>query len=135
MPKQKVSPANNKWSKVGFSLSFLCAIHCASAPLLITLLPMLGSDLLHNQALELGLIGITLLIAGIILMKDYRQMHKNALPLLLLAVGIAAKFLAIFVFQQTYEPVVITSGAAFILLAYIVNWRLRSTHHHAHTKC
>ncbi|QHT70601.1 MerC domain-containing protein [Rhodocytophaga rosea] len=134
MPKHKVSPATNKWNKVGVSLSFLCAIHCASTPLLIALLPMMGSELLHNPALELSLIGITVLIAGVILIRDYRHTHRNTLPLLLLLAGVLAKFLAIFVFQQTYEPVIITSGAAFILLAYVANWRLRSTHH-VHNKC
>jgi hypothetical protein len=134
MAKYRIRPATNKWSKVGLSLSFLCAIHCASTPLLIALLPMMGSEFLHNQALELSLIGITVLIAGVILLRDYLHTHKNTLPLLLLTAGVVAKFLAIFVFQQTYEPVVITSGAAFILLAYVANWRLRSTHH-AHSKC
>jgi uncharacterized membrane protein HdeD (DUF308 family) len=95
---------------------------------------MMGSEFLHNLALELSLIGITVLIAGVILIRDYLYTHKNSLPLLLLAVGVAAKFLAIFVFKQTYEPVVITSGAAFIVLAYLANWRLRSTHH-SHSKC
>lgn len=124
----------NKWSKIGFFLSLLCAIHCASTPLLLAILPLMGSHFLHNQSLELFLIGITILLAGIIMLRDYLHIHKHALPLVLLVLGIVAKSLGIFVFQQTYEPVIITSGAAFILLAYVANWRLRGSHQAA-CKC
>jgi membrane associated rhomboid family serine protease len=103
-------------------------------PLLVTLLPLLGSTFLHNSILELVLIGSTVSIAGVLILKDYFQLHRNLLPVLLLILGVAAKLLGIFVLQHQYEPVIITSGAAFILLSYVANWRLK-TIHKATCKC
>ncbi len=119
--------------KVGFFLSILCAVHCIAMPFLLTLLPLLGSGLLHNSALELTLVGSTIVIASALLVKDYVQNHKNLLPLALLAAGCLVKLLALFVFNEAYEPVAITSGAAFIGLAYVANWRLKA--HHKTCKC
>ena len=128
MQKDQIAERKNKWDRIGFFLSILCAIHCASMPLLITLLPLLASTFLHNSMLELVLIGSTVSIAGVLILKDYFQLHRNLLPLSLLILGVSAKLLGIFVLQHQYEPVIITSGAAFILLSYIANWKLRTIH-------
>ncbi len=128
MNKIQAGNRKSRLDKVGFFLSVLCAVHCASTPLLVAILPLLGTELLHNPTLELALVGTTVVIAGGVLLKDYLQVHKNIAPLLLLLAGFGAKLLGLFVFGQRYEPVVITSGAAFIILAYIVNWRMRATH-------
>jgi lipid-A-disaccharide synthase-like uncharacterized protein len=118
----------HRLDKVGLFLSVLCAVHCALLPILITVLPLLGTSLTHNLTLEISLIGSSLLIAGFVFVKDYIQTHKSLLPLLLLSVGIGAKMLALFYFEHSYEPVVITSGAAFIALAFFANWKLRASH-------
>lgn len=127
---KKVQAINGKgrWDKVGFFLSLACAVHCASMPLLIAVIPLIGAGFLHNPVVEMALISTTVLIAGSILIKDYVQIHKNFTPIGLLLLGIFAKLSGIFIFGHQYEPVVITSGAAFILLAYIANWRLRAIH-------
>jgi hypothetical protein len=134
MKKVQAINRKSKWDKVGFFLSLLCAVHCASMPLLIAIIPLIGAEFLHNPLLELILIGTTVIIAGAILIKDYLHIHKSFAPIGLLLIGIAAKLSGIFIFGQQYEPVVVTSGAAFILLAYIANWRLRATHK-THCKC
>jgi uncharacterized membrane protein HdeD (DUF308 family) len=128
MKKVQATNVKSKWDKLGFFLSLVCAVHCASMPLLVALLPLVGAGFLHNPVLELVLMGTAVLIAGIILIKDYLQIHKSFIPLWLLLAGVAAKLSGIFIFGHQYEPVIITSGAAFILLAYIANWRLRVTH-------
>ena len=128
MKKVQAHTGKSRWDKAGFILSLICAIHCASMPLLIAVIPLIGADFLHNPVLEITLIGTAVVIAGSILIKDYRQVHKNFTPLFLLLLGVVAKLSGIFVFGHQYEPVIITSGAAFILLAYIANWRLRATH-------
>lgn len=119
----------SRLEKAGVWLSVLCAVHCVSMPLLVALLPLLGSEMLHNPVLELSLIGTTVAIAGFIIGKDYLRVHRNLLPVGLLAVGVLAKLLGLFVLEHSYEPVVITSGAAFFVLAFIANWRLRAQHH------
>ena len=134
MKNVQTSNRRSGLDKIGFFLSLLCAVHCASMPLLVALLPLVGAGFLHNPVIELVLIGSTILLAGAILIKDYRTIHRNYTPLVLLFVGLTVKLLGIFIFQHQYEPVIITSGAAFILLAYVANWRLRATHRPA-CKC
>ncbi len=134
MNKIQAGNRKSRLDKVGFYLSVLCAVHCASTPLLVAVLPLLSTELLHNSTLELALVGTTVVIAGGVLLRDYLHIHKNIAPLLLLLAGFAAKLLGLFVLGQQYEPVIITSGAAFIILAYIVNWRMRATHN-ATCKC
>jgi purine-cytosine permease-like protein len=97
-------------------------------PLLVAVIPLLGAGFLHNPLLELFLMGTAVFIAGAILIKDYLTIHRSFAPIGLLLAGVAAKLLGIFIFEHQYEPVVVTSGAAFILLAYIANWRLRASH-------
>ena len=134
MKRIQANNGKSRWDKVGFFLSLLCAVHCASMPLLIAVIPLTGAGFLHNPILEIALLSTTVLIAGIILIKDYLHIHKTFTPLCLLLVGVAAKLSGIFIFGQQYEPVIITSGAAFILLAYLANWRLRAIHRPA-CKC
>ena len=128
MKKVQAHNGKSRLDRVGFFLSIVCAVHCASMPLLIAIIPLIGAEFLHNPILEMVLIGTTVLIAGSILIKDYLQLHRSFIPLGLLLLGVAAKLSGIFIFGHQYEPVIITSGAAFILLAYIANWRLRATH-------
>ena len=134
MSKIQATNGKNRLDKVGFFLSLLCAVHCASMPLLVAVIPLMGAGFLHNPILELILLSTTVVIAGVILIKDYLQTHKSLIPILLLLAGVAAKLSGIFIFGQQYEPVIITSGAAFVLLAYLANWRLRAAHRAA-CKC
>jgi uncharacterized membrane protein HdeD (DUF308 family) len=134
MKKVQATTGKSRWDKVGFFLSLLCAVHCASMPLLVAIIPLIGAGFIHNPVLELVLIGTTVVIAGIILIKDYLQVHRSFIPSGLLLLGVIAKLCGLFIFEHQYEPVIITSGAAFILLAYIANWRLRATHRAA-CKC
>lgn len=108
--------------KVGVSLSFLCAIHCAITPLLLTFLPLWGLGFLASHELEFALIALSLLIAGYVLWKDYRNIHQNLLPASLAILG----FVLIFsghVFHSL-EILFAVFGGMIVTFSYLLNWKI-----------
>lgn len=110
--------------KVGFYLSLICAIHCIATPILITLLPFLGSSFISDHSWEIWFIGGSLVLAGILLGRDFRK-HQNPLPLYLLAASMIVKALEISWLGHQFEFLTGTLGALFIALAYYFNWKYK----------
>jgi phosphoglycerol transferase MdoB-like AlkP superfamily enzyme len=115
---------HSKMEKVGFYLSVACAIHCIATPVLVTLLPFLGSSFVGNHDWEIWFIGGSLVLAGVILMNDYFK-HKNLIPITLLFGTVLIKILEINWLGHQYEFLTGSLGAFFIALAYFLNWRYK----------
>jgi hypothetical protein len=115
---------HSKMEKVGFYLSVACAVHCIATPVLVTLLPFLGSSFIGNHAWEIWFIGGSLVLAGVILWNDYLK-HKNLIPLILLLGTVAVKALEIIWLGHKYEFITGSLGAFFIALAYFLNWKYK----------
>ena len=115
---------HNKMERVGFYLSIACAIHCIATPLLITLLPFLGSSFIGNHDWEIWFIGGSLVLAGIILFYDYLK-HKNLIPISLLLGTLLVKAFEILWLGHKYEFITGSLGAIFIALAYFLNWKYK----------
>ncbi len=116
---------HSKVEKVGFYLSVACAIHCIATPILITLLPFLGSSFVGNHSWELWFIGGSLVLAAIILFTDYLK-HKNLIPMSLLLGTLVIKTLEILWLEHQYEFITGSLGAFFIALAYFLNWKYKA---------
>ncbi|WP_044172455.1 MerC domain-containing protein [Flectobacillus major] len=114
-----------KMEKVGFYLSVLCAIHCIATPVVVTILPYLGSKLFHDHSWEIWFIGGSLVLAGVILYNDYKKHHAK-LPFVLLLGSLFIKVLEFVWIGEQYEFITGTLGALFIALAYYFNWKYKS---------
>ena len=110
--------------KVGFYLSLICAIHCIATPVLITLLPFLGSSFISNHSWEIWFIGGSLILAGVLLLNDFRK-HHHTLPLYLLVGSLLVKVLEIVWLGHQLEFLTGTIGALFIASAYYFNWKYK----------
>lgn len=110
--------------KVGFYLSVACAIHCVATPLLVTLLPFLGSSFIGNHSWEIWFIGGSLVLAGVILFNDYLK-HKNLIPMALLIGSLSVKALEIWWLGDKFEFITGSLGAIFIATAYYLNWKYK----------
>ncbi|KAA2244768.1 MerC domain-containing protein [Chitinophaga agrisoli] len=115
----------------GIGASLLCAVHCAVLPLMMMLLPLMGFQLLENEALEYGLMGFTFLVGSIALYRGYRYHHRQGKPLLLFITGLVLLLLGHFL--QTGLPGlgIIATGALFIIIAHW--WNLRQCRHYHKT--
>ena len=109
---------------LGIGASLACAVHCALLPLLLTVLPLLGSHMLENKKLEYGLLSFSFLIGCASLGRGYFRYHRRMAPLLIFAAGfillVAGHFLAE---GSSWGPVIIFPGAAGITGAHILNMR------------
>lgn len=123
---------------LGIGASLACAVHCALLPLLITILPLLGSHILENEKLEYGLLSFSFLIGCWSLGRGYFRHHRRIVPLLIFAAGFALLLGGHFGMAGGYwEPVVIFIGAAGITGAHILNIRrckACTVHQHPKTK-
>lgn len=119
----KKTKSKYKWlEKIGFSLSFLCMIHCLTLPFIITFLPLLGISFLESHLFEWIVISISALIAFYTLIKDYQQIHGKIFSLALAVVGFVFIIMGHLILRLEL-PLSIT-GSLMLFSAYLVNWRL-----------
>lgn len=109
--------------KVGIAVTSLCAIHCIMLPVLLPVLPLLGLTSVHNHALERIVLLVTMVLGFITLFAGFHRYHRKLYPFYSL-------FLGGFIYWQKdllgheYEHFVLIVGAAFVVLAHILNIRL-----------
>ncbi|MBS0026101.1 MerC domain-containing protein [Chitinophaga sp. 22321] len=109
---------------IGIGASLACAVHCALLPLLITILPLLGSNMLENVALEYGLLSFSFLVGCFSLGRGYFRYHRRVAPLLLFVLGFALLLGGHFGIAGGYwEPAIIFAGAVGVTGAHILNIR------------
>lgn len=108
---------------IGFVASFLCAIHCASLPLLLSLTPLLGLKLLENPFLEYAMILLSSIIASYALIKGYARYHKKLLALVIVLFGFLLIALGRFLETETLEITFTSTGAIAISTAHFINWK------------
>lgn len=124
----RATPTANAFAdRLGATGSFLCAIHCALGPVLLSLLPTASLGVLWSEGFESAFtvfataLGMTALALGY---RRHRRVH--AWPILLL--GLCALW-ADTVYQPLHtqvlpHAVVMATGALLVALAHVVNLRL-----------
>lgn len=119
--------------KIGATISSACAVHCAFAPLLITLGPLLGISFLFDKRIETALILTTFGLASLSLGWGFVKKHQEFLPLGLLSLGIALISIAQFGLLELPEPALMALGGLSITVSHLVNAKLcKSCHSCSH---
>lgn len=118
--------------KTGMTLSFLCLIHCLSMPFIITLLPIVAGGFM-NHTLEIFLVIGSIILAVLLLTKDYKVHHKIT-PLLLLLGASILQYVGLFVVSSSQESIYVIAGSVTMAMAYILNWNLhqKTCSNHTH---
>lgn len=119
----KIKPARFlSWNLdfLGFSASFLCAIHCLALPLLLSLGLFGGLTWLHHPLVEWGLIATAVLIAGPAFYRGYGQ-HGHPRPLWIAAFGFG--LLALSRLSIADEHLLTAGGGLLIATAHWFNWK------------
>jgi hypothetical protein len=114
----------NRLERIGFWLSLACAVHCLAMPVVITLLPFVGSTILADHETELYVMGGSWLLAGVLLYVDFKK-HQNWLPLLLLMSSVGVKLLEVLVLGEDFEAIASPVSGVLIAVAYYFNWRYK----------
>ena len=118
--------------RIGAAASFLCALHCASWPMLLAALPALGATVLASELLERGFVVLATVLAVSSLLLGFRR-HARIGALALLAPGLFLIWFGSFgPYHHDLIPhaVLMTLGGLFVAAAHLRNQRLLSVHRH-----
>lgn len=110
------------YDALGIAASLACAIHCALLPLILTSLPLFGTNIINNAAFEYGMIALALVVGVYSLWHGFKRHHHRYSPLLLFGSGMALLFLKQ-MFHQ-YQLYFLIPAVVSIVMAHIINYRL-----------
>lgn len=120
-----MTPVDNptKLDKLGIWVSSLCAVHCLALPVVVPLLPLIGSTFFAQLWFERTILSISLVIGAVALLSGALKYHGRFYPIGLLAMGgIIYWFKDIF--GESGEPFTIATGALLIVAGHWINMRL-----------
>ena len=103
-------------------VSVACAIHCALLPIFLSSLPLLGTNIIHNQGFEITMTALAFAVGAYALYHGFKKHHNSFLPLVLFVVGMS--FLIAKQVWHSAELWLLAPAVAFILSAHFVNYRL-----------
>ena len=111
--------------KMGIFLSFACAVHCLSMPLLFFFAPYFMSSFAFSARVEWFLVGSSFFLAALLLVQDYLK-HRKPLPLYFLGIAMFCKVLDIFISIQSIDWIFGLLLGVFVAVAYWVNYQHKS---------
>lgn len=123
------------WDAVGIGTSVLCAIHCALLPVIVSSLPVLGINIVHNLVFEWSMIALAFVVGSYSLFHGYKKHHRSLKPVLLFSVGFL--FLVLKQFYLQHDILFLIIAVSCIISAHYYNYRLChrskcSSPHHTH---
>ncbi len=125
-----LNTSNSTLDKVGGVASLACAIHCAFAPLFITLVLNIGLGFLASEWIEWLLFGLSASIGILSLCWGYRQ-HRGHMALAILAAGLSLLAVGRLSHHQGHDHdhgpggmIFLVIGGTLIACAHYVNYRL-----------
>lgn len=121
LQKAKNNTRKLNWSKIGLGLSFVCAIHCIISPIFIAFLPIVGSEMLHNPALEIILLGSSFLLIGITNLVGFIRHHKRFAPISYMFLGFSLLLTGHLADGLTYEIIGALLGGCFLAFSLYIN--------------
>lgn len=122
--------------RVGATASFLCAIHCALLPFVLTVLPLLGLGFLADHRFERIFVMGAALLASFVLARGYLR-HRQTLPLRLAVPGLVLLLLGVTYIDGPSliaHSVLVACGGLLLAGAHYVNLRVdhRTDSAHVH---
>jgi hypothetical protein len=107
---------------MGIATSVACAIHCAVLPIVLTSLPILGVNIIHNDFFEWSMIGIAFVVGTTALFHGYKKHHRSFTPIAIFSAGFS--FLILKQFVPALEYWFLAAAVILIVSAHFVNYRL-----------
>ena len=108
---------------VGACLSFACAVHCMAAPLLMTVLPLVGLGFILSESAELALVFGAVGVAVGSFTWGYRN-HRKWQVFLMLGGALILIFIARFHASEGSEVIFMAMGGLLLTVVYLNNRRL-----------
>ena len=121
--------AHDKLDRAGAMASFLCAIHCAVMPFVVTMLPLVGLSFLASEPVEWVLLLSSAILGTLSLCAGFRE-HGSRRVFAVLAIALAL-LVAGRVFHEhhlgEWGPILMVLGGFTMMGAHLFNqWLCRS---------
>lgn len=113
--------------RIGMAASSICAVHCAVAPIFITVAPLVGLGFLFEEKYETIFMMATVGIAFLSLVWGFYKNHRKFEPLYLLMLGASLFTIAHMetpVSELLPEPVLMAAGGISIAVSHYINLKL-----------
>lgn len=110
------------WDAMGIATSVACAIHCAVLPIILSSLPILGINIIHNTFFEWGMIGLAFVVGSYSLLHGFIKHHHSSCPVIVFSSGFI--FLVLKQFFHQYEYLFLSLAVALIVAAHYYNYHL-----------
>lgn len=125
----------NNWNLdlIALSSSLICAIHCASIPVVLSIASLGKLHFLGNPLIECTMLGFGLVFIMLSLWPSYKNEHHKTKPLLCAAIGFAFIALGRLNLTESWEIGNTVIGASFLSIAHYLNWKLlakKTSHNH-----
>jgi hypothetical protein len=112
--------------KIGIAASSICALHCALAPLLITIAPLVGLGFVFEERFETIFILSSLGIAFLSLVWGFYKSHRKFEPFYLLLLGTSLIVISRMETPLSFlpEPLLMFCGGLSIAISHYINLKL-----------
>ena len=114
----------NILDKLGMAISSVCAVHCALAPILITVAPLVGLGFIFDEKFETIIILVSLGLAFLSLVWGFYKEHRKFEPLYLLLLGACFIYLSRLETIALPEPLLMFCGGLSIAASHFINMKL-----------
>jgi hypothetical protein len=118
------------YDALGIAASVACAIHCAVLPLVLTSLPVFGTNIIDHLGFEYMMIVLAMGIGFYSLWHGYRKHHHSLMPSAIFSAGIILLFL-----KQIYhehQVLFLIPAVLAIVVAHLLNYKLCRKANHCH---
>jgi hypothetical protein len=119
--------------RLGASVSFLCAIHCAIVPFAATILPLVGFGFLADERIERTVLITSIALAGASVCWGIR-IHRQRRILLLFGAALCLIFAGRGFANRPTEIALVVPGATLFVCGHLLNRHLcrscRNCEHH-----
>lgn len=108
---------------VGASASFLCAVHCALVPLIVTFGLLSGVSFLADPFYDVVFIGSSMFLAGISLVNGYKNHHRSLRPLTVALVGCTFIAIGHLYMHDIVGDGLSVLGGIMVAMAHVLNYK------------
>jgi MerC mercury resistance protein len=120
MNQTTASPSHAHVDLVGTCASLVCALHCLTVPLLVTVLPLAGTGMLLGGSLEVLFIVASVALAIGSLCWGFRR-HRRWRVFIVLGAALTMIAVGRFLAGESYELVFVVIGAVFLAGGHLLN--------------
>ena len=117
---------NNSIDLIALSSSIICAIHCATIPVVLSYSTLSSLHFLENPFIEWAFISFALVFIITSLWPSFKKVHANKKPLFYAAFGFSFIALGRLNLNEIWEICNSVFGASLVAFAHYSNYKLLS---------